>query len=71
MFYVAGCLFAGWAVVLGALGLSRHDFPGSPGAERLVVVISLVLMLAAVGTGILSGIIESQEVGAEPTAALT
>jgi hypothetical protein len=53
-FYVAGCLLAAWAVVLAAVGLTRPSFPTGARAERGVVSISLVLMVAAVATAILT-----------------
>lgn len=46
-FYVAGGALAAWAVVLAAIGLSRPEFPGSDGAARGVIAISVVLVIAA------------------------
>jgi hypothetical protein len=51
-FYIAGALFAGWAVVLSWVGLTRPSFPYSLKGERAVIAISLVLALLAVGTAI-------------------
>jgi hypothetical protein len=53
-FYVAGGLFAVWAVLLGAAGLSRADLPGSPTAERGIIGISAVLMVATLAAAILT-----------------
>ena len=54
-FYVLGGLFAAWAVLLGALGITRHaTFPPSPGAARGVMAISLVLFLAAIASAVLT-----------------
>ena len=47
LFYVAGGLLAGWAVVLSALGLNRPDFPTSSGAARGVMGISVALVAFA------------------------
>jgi hypothetical protein len=53
-FYVAGGLFAVWAVVLGAVGLRSPDFPGSESAARGVMTISIVLMVAAMATAVIT-----------------
>ena len=45
---------AGWAVVLAAFGLSRPTFPASAVAQRGVMLISFVLMVAAIATAILT-----------------
>jgi plastocyanin len=53
-FYLAGGLLAGWAVLLGAIGVTHPDFPGSAAASRLVMLTSAVLvvvtLIAAVTT---------------------
>ncbi len=49
-FYVGGGLLAGWAVVLGAIGMTQPEFPGSTGAARGVMGISGVLTLVALIT---------------------
>jgi len=54
-FYIAGGLFAVWAVVLAAVGLSRPEFPRSVTALRGVYGISALLMAGAVVTSILTG----------------
>jgi hypothetical protein len=51
-FYFAGGALAAWALLVSALGVMREDFPSTRGATRLVGVISVVLVLAAVGTAI-------------------
>ena len=55
LFYIAGGLLALWAVVVSALGISRHeDWPGTDGAARGGMGVSAVLvafaMVAAVVT---------------------
>ena len=50
IFYIAGGALAAWAVVLGALGMSRPDFPGSDGAAKGVIGISVALVLATMVT---------------------
>jgi hypothetical protein len=49
-FYVGGGLLAGWAVVLGALGMTQPDFPSNEGAARGVMGISVALTLVAIIT---------------------
>lgn len=51
-FYVAGAAFAAWAVVLAGAGLTRPSFPFGAGGQRLVMLVSLVLTVAAIGTAI-------------------
>jgi hypothetical protein len=55
-FYIAGCLLAAWAVVLAAAGLTRPSFPTGSRAERGVISISFVLMVAAVATAIITSL---------------
>ena len=51
-FYIAGGVFAIWAVVLSAFGLNRPKFPTSLGGERGVITISFVLMLITIAMAI-------------------
>jgi dCTP deaminase len=53
-FYIAGALVACWAVVLAAIGLSRPSFPGTVAAERGVMLISVVLVAAAMTTAVVT-----------------
>jgi plastocyanin len=53
-FYLAGGLLAGWAVLLGAFGITHPDFPGSARRSRLIMLTSAVLVAAAVTTGALN-----------------
>jgi len=45
-FYVAGGVLAGWAVLLGAIGLTRPGFPGTAAVARATMAVSAVLVLA-------------------------
>jgi hypothetical protein len=54
-FYLCGGLLAGWAVVLGFIGLRSPDFPGSSGAARGVMALTAVLMVAAMATAVITG----------------
>jgi plastocyanin len=51
-FHVVGGLLALWAVVLAVLGLKRHDFPGEGAGQTIVMAISGLLVLGAIGTAI-------------------
>jgi hypothetical protein len=51
-FYVAAGALAGWAVLLGAIGISRPAFPG-PGAARGVMLVSGVLMVATMACAVI------------------
>jgi hypothetical protein len=53
-FYIAGGLLAAWAVVLGAIGLSRPAFPGGLPGERIVITISVVLVLATMSMAVVT-----------------
>ena len=54
-FYLLGGLFAAWAVLVGALGVMRHrTFPPSGGVACAVMGISLVLMIGALGSAVLT-----------------
>jgi hypothetical protein len=53
-FYIAGGLFAVWAVLLGAAGLSRADLPGTATAERGIIGITALLMVATLASALLT-----------------
>jgi plastocyanin len=54
-FYVAGGLLVAWALIVSlALGLRRPEFPGGQAGERAVIGISVVLVLAAVSSAVLT-----------------
>ena len=60
-FHVCGALFAVWAVVLAFLGITREAFPGTDGGARLVGAVSVILAIAAIGTGIYTAATEEHE----------
>ena len=53
-FYIAAGVLAGWAVLIGALGVARETFPSSEGTARLVMLVSGVLMVATMAAAVLS-----------------
>jgi hypothetical protein len=54
LFYVAGGALACWAVLIGAIGVTRPSFPRGDGAARGVMLVSGVLMLAAMASAVLT-----------------
>ena len=54
LFYVCGGLLAVWAVVLASIGLRSPDFPGSSGAARGVMAVSVVLVVAAMAAAVIT-----------------
>jgi hypothetical protein len=69
-FYIAGGALAVWALIVSALGVTREDFPRTAGATRLVGLISVVLVVAAIGLAIYLSATEEHEKGEEEHAAL-
>jgi hypothetical protein len=53
-FYIAAGALACWAVVIGALGVSRETFPASGSIARVVMLISGVLMAATMATAVIT-----------------
>jgi plastocyanin len=54
-FFIAGGALVTWALIVSlGLGLRRPDFPGGSGGERIVIAISVVLVLAAVSTAVIT-----------------
>ena len=52
-FYILGGALAAWAVVLGLVGLARPSFPAGT-AERGVMGLTVVLVLAAMATAVIT-----------------
>ncbi len=54
-FYVAGIAAAAWAVIVSLIGIRRNaDWPSSDGTARGVMGISLVLVIAAMATAVIT-----------------
>jgi hypothetical protein len=69
-FYIAGGVLVAWALILTTIGVTREDFPSTPGATRLVGAISIVLVATAIGLAIyLSANEEEHESGGGEEAA--
>jgi hypothetical protein len=60
-FYVIGPVFAVWAVILAAIGFTRPEFPRKLGAQRVVILISLALMLTVVLSSMIGAKFEKTE----------
>jgi len=67
-FHVVGGLLAVWAVVVSFLGITREGFPNTDLAERIVSIVSVVLVIGAIVTAVYTGAHERDEEGAEETA---
>jgi hypothetical protein len=68
-FHFCGIALAIWALLLTFIGVTREKFPTTDGAARAVGAISIILTIAAIGSGIYTGATEEEE-GAEEEAAL-
>ena len=55
LFYVTGGVLALWAVLVSAVGMVRHDFPGGAVASRGVMAISALLVVAVMAASVISG----------------
>jgi hypothetical protein len=54
LFYVLGGLAAAWAIVLFGAGMRAPTFPGSDGAMRGVIAISVLLVAAAMASAVIT-----------------
>ena len=55
-YYIAGITLAAFAVIVSAIGISRHDtFPGSKGAARAVMGLAVILVIATMASAVLTG----------------
>jgi hypothetical protein len=53
-FYIAGGLFAVWAMAIFLLGMRSDSFPGGERGARGVMAVSVVLMAAAMATAVIT-----------------
>ena len=60
-FHVVGGLLAVWAVIVSYLGITREGFPNTDLAERVVSIVSVVLVIGAIGTAVYTGANERHE----------
>ena len=53
-FYIAGGVLAAWAVIVSAIGISSTAFPGGKGGRVGVILLTLVLVVAATSTAVIT-----------------
>ena len=53
-FYICGGLLAVWAVVVSVIGFTRPDFPISQGQQRAAMGLTVVLVLSAMTTAVVT-----------------
>ena len=60
-FHVCGALFAGWAVIVSFVGITREEFPATAGAQRAVATVSVLLAVVTIGSAIYTAATEEEE----------
>jgi plastocyanin len=60
-FHVIGSLFAVWAVILAAVGITREDFPRGGRQTLAVGMVSVLLAVSAIGSAIITSALEEEE----------
>ena len=61
-FHVIGGLTAIWAVIVAVLGITRENFPGR-GAEKVVALISVVMVVGTISAAVITSGSEEEERG--------
>ncbi len=69
-FHVLGAILALWALTVSFLGVTRENWPGDKRTERAVATISVVLVLGAIGSAIVTSIMHDEEEHEDEEAAL-
>ena len=55
-FYVAGIALTVFALIVSAIGITRHGhWPGSPGVARAVMGLCALLVVATMATAVITG----------------
>jgi hypothetical protein len=55
-YYVAGIALAAFAVIISAIGITRHEtFPPSKGVARGVMALAVILVIATMASAVLTG----------------
>ncbi len=60
-FHVIGVLLALWAVTVSFLGITRENWPGDKRTERAVAAISVILVLGAISSAIVTSILHEED----------
>ena len=55
LFYIFGGLAAVWAIVLFAVGMRSEKFPATAAAQRGVIAVSVLVVLGAMASAVLTG----------------
>ena len=50
IFFVIGCVFAAWAILIGTLGMRSETFPKDRGATTAVIGFSVILAAATMAS---------------------
>ena len=53
-FYILGGAATVWAIALFALGMRSPDFPGSAAAQRAVIAVSVLIVVGAMASSVLT-----------------
>ena len=53
--FIGGGVLAVWAVILSAFGLNHPEFPANKGVRNLAILVTFVLMAAAMTTAVATG----------------
>jgi hypothetical protein len=53
-FYILGLVAAGWAILLFSVGMRSATFPGSAAAQRGVIAISVLVVIGAMASAVLT-----------------
>ena len=53
-FFIAGGLLVCWALIMFALGMRNQTFPGGQRGQRGVLAVSVVLVVAAMATAVIT-----------------
>jgi hypothetical protein len=61
-FHVIGGLAAIWAVIVAIIGITKEDFPRG-GAEKIVAAISILFVLGAISSALITSANEEEEHG--------
>lgn len=54
-YFVLGGLLVVWALIVAGIGIRNPSFPGTPARERLVMLISAVMMALVVAAAVVTG----------------
>jgi hypothetical protein len=60
-YHVCGGVLVVWAALVSFLGITREDFPGTRGAQRIVGAVSILLAAATIGTAIYTSATEDDD----------